>query len=284
MIVSVGEVVWDIFPDGKKVLGGAPVNVAYHLASLGLDMKVITCVGDDELGALTLQELVGLGLSLDGVQKGELATGQVQVSIDEDNEPHFDIVAPAAWDAIGVEDALKVVGDRRFDMVFGTLAQRDARSRSVIRALWRKATRRFYDVNLRPPFTTRDLVIESLQAADLVKLNNNELLIIAEWLSLGVQEKRDIGRIVLERFDLTAVVVTEGEAGAWLVSPEGYFEDGGVAVTVADTVGAGDSFFASLIEGYVHSRPWPEALHRANRRGAFVASQQGATPPMPDTI
>ncbi len=132
-----------------------------------------------------------------------------------------------------------------------------------------------------PPFTTKDLVIDSLKAADMVKVNADELGIIAYWHSCSV-DKKDAARELLQKFDNTVFVVTEGAQGAWLVTEDAYFEHPGVAVEVADTVGSGDAFFATLIEGYINKRPWPECLARANKRGAYVASQNGATPDMPE--
>ncbi|MDH3393027.1 MAG: PfkB family carbohydrate kinase, partial [Desulfobulbaceae bacterium] len=152
-IVTVGEVVWDVFPD-RRVLGGAPVNVAYHLHSLGIDVSVITRIGCDPLAEETLKHLGDLGLPLEGVQRdATLPTGRVNVTI-SDNEPSFDIVAPAAWDAIDYAPAGDLLGDQPFSLVFGTLAQRDLRSREAICRLRQQAVARFYDVNLRPPFTT----------------------------------------------------------------------------------------------------------------------------------
>lgn len=282
MIVSIGEVVWDIF-DHRRVLGGAPVNVAYHLHCLRMDVKVISRVGRDALADATLERLASLGLPLEGVQRDDtLPTGRVNVTVDERNEPHFDIVAPAAWDNIALDEAVKLVGDEPFSLVFGTLAQRDSRSRAAIRALWEKASSRFYDVNLRPPFTTRELVLDSLAKANVVKVNGDELAVIAGWAGVGETDPPTVARTLVKNLDLSALAVTEGASGAWVVTGDDFFEDGGSPVTVADTVGAGDAFFAALIEGYASGCSWPETLARANQRGGYVASQHGATPPMPE--
>lgn len=281
MIVSIGEIVWDIF-DNRRVLGGAPVNVAYHLHALGLSVEIITRVGPDELAVKTLDKITELGLSSKGVQKdGEYPTGQVVVTIGPNHEPRFDIVDPAAWDNIDLEKALQVADEEPFYLIFGTLAQRHAVSRTTIRALWKRASVRFYDINLRPPFTTRELVLESLTAADVIKMNGEEIARLAEWLDLVGKDKRNVAQELLSRFNLQAGIITEGKAGAWLVvSPDEYFEHPGFPVQVEDTVGAGDAFFAAFIEGYISQRPWADCLARANHRGAFVASQPGATPSM----
>ncbi|HET97555.1 MAG TPA: carbohydrate kinase [Desulfurivibrio alkaliphilus] len=299
MIVSVGEVVWDIFPE-REVLGGAPVNVAYHLATQGLPVRVITRVGRDQLGEATLTRLEELGLPLNGVQRDErLPTGRVKVSFGLDGEPAYEIVAPAAWDNIEPAPALAAAGEKPFALVFGTLAQRDPRSRRAILALAAAARFCFYDVNLRPPFTPRELVVASLEQADLVKVNGAELSQLGVWLGLAAADatatdhatRQALAAALRERYRLAALVVTEGAEGAWVVSAAGVFVGAGTPARVVDTVGAGDAFFASLIADYSARNPdwtdssaalpWPEILGRANRRGAYVASRAGATPPMP---
>ena len=283
LILAVGELVWDIFPE-RRVLGGAPVNVAYHLARLGQQVQAVTRIGNDALGAEARLRLEELGLSSLGVQEdAELPTGQVRVRVDGDGEPQFEIVAPAAWDAIALDPPLSLVGDRPFALVHGTLAQRDPRSRATIRALRESALLRCYDVNLRPPFTTAELVGASLAGADLVKVNSRELAILAEWFALPGEEK-EAARALCARFGVSVLAVSTGEKGAWLVAGGDFFSDPGVTVRVADTVGAGDAFFAALLDGYLRGRPWPEILQESNRRGAYVASRPGATPPMPSTL
>ena len=280
-IVAVGEVVWDFFPD-RRVLGGAPVNVAYQLRQLGVEVTVVTRIGSDGLAVETRQRLADLGLSLAGVQRDQaLPTGRVNVTIAGDHEPSFDIVAPAAWDAIDYASAAELLGDEPFALVFGTLAQRDPRSREAIQRLRQRAAVRFYDVNLRPPFTTPELVLASLAGADLVKLNGDELLLVGKWAAIDSGEKKMVAQQLLKKYNVSVLAVTEGGNGAWLMVGDQCYDHPGFPVTVADTVGAGDAFFATLIEGYLHARPWPECLARANRRGSYVAGQHGATPPMP---
>ena len=280
MILSIGEVVWDVFPD-KQILGGAPVNVAYHLHCLGLEVGVITRVGKDELGDRTIGSMAALGLPLDGVQSGEESTGRVNVTFDENNEHHFEIVSPAAWDRINLDKAMELVGDRSFDMVFGTLGQRDEISRRTIRSLWPMAGRLFYDVNLRPPHTTRPLVEDSLKAADLVKMNGEELLEIGRWQNLSDRERKTIARELMGHYNISVLIVTEGAEGAWLLDGDEYFYAEANPVEVSDTVGSGDAFFAALLAGYLEEMGWQECLARANERGGYVASKAGATPPMP---
>lgn len=277
-IVAVGEVVWDLFPN-RQALGGAPVNAAYHLQKLGRAVTVITRIGKDDLGAATLARLADLGLAASGVQRDpELATGQVLVTLGPDHEPHFEIMAPAAWDRIDPAVALAAAGPPPFTLLCGTLAQRDPRSREAIQALARAAALVFYDVNLRPPFTTRELVMGSLEMADLVKMNGRELAEVGGWHGWPGDAK-NIAKKLCARYDLAALAVTEGGQGAWALTAAGeFFEAAAEPVTVVDTVGAGDAFFAALIDAFLADRPWPEILQRANRLGGLVASQPGATP------
>ncbi|MCK5192731.1 MAG: carbohydrate kinase, partial [Desulfobulbaceae bacterium] len=159
MIISVGEIVWDIFGN-KQILGGAPLNVAYHLIQLGQQVKLVSRVGSDNLAASTLKQIIDIGLSADDIQQDDaLPTGQVVVTVGENNEPSFDIIAPAAWDAIG---KINIENKGPYHLVFGTLAQRSERTRETIRSLWTGADIKFYDVNLRPPFTPPELVLNSL--------------------------------------------------------------------------------------------------------------------------
>jgi len=282
MVVTVGEVVWDCFPD-RKVLGGAPLNVAYHLSSLGHDVLAVSRIGDDQLGRATLAKFRELNVSTAGVQiDAELQTGQVTVSFDQDNEPKFDIVAPAAWDAIEPIKALSEIADRPFSLVFGTLAQRDRRSRDAIVQLQDKASYRFYDVNLRPPYTIRELVLNSLVKADTVKVNEKELCILGNWCGLAAEmDRKKIAGNLIKQFGLEALVVTEGAGGAWIIVEGNYYQADAEPITIADTVGAGDAFFAALIHGKIQNRPWAQCLKEANRRGGYVASQAGATPKIP---
>lgn len=282
MIVSIGEIVWDIIAD-KKLLGGAPLNVAYHLSSYGLEVRLISRIGNDELADLTLGHIADLGLPVAGIQRDdELPSGRVMVTFDRNNEPSFDIAAPAAWDAIEAEPFL---GDAQpFHLVFGTLAQRFAPSRKAIRSLWDKAELLFYDVNLRPPFTPAEVVLDCLAASDVVKLNDDELRQVADWSGIADGSIPQRARALCRRLQLLCLAVTRGPAGALLVTKDGLFEHQGYPVKVADTVGAGDAFFATLIEGIIHKRPWQECLARANKRGSYVAGRPGATPPMQDFV
>ncbi|MFP3982751.1 MAG: carbohydrate kinase family protein [Desulfurivibrionaceae bacterium] len=283
MIISIGEVVWDIFSEGK-VLGGAPLNVAYHLKALGEEVKLISRVGSDELARETLERIESLGLSVSGIQQDDYyQTGQVRVYIDSNDEPSFDIVKPAAWDFI--EDVGPgLSGSTPFYLVFGSLAQRAPQSRRAIRSLWSLADLRFYDVNLRPPHTGRDIVFDSLEAADVVKANEEELQTICSWLTWREREATAQGGRLVNAYNLKALSVSCGRQGSMLITDDGVWEHPGFQVRVSDTVGAGDAFFADLIYGIIHGRSWQDCLKSANLRGAYVAGSNGATPFIPEEI
>lgn len=283
LIVSFGEIVWDQF-ENALILGGAPLNVAYHLHAAGWPVRIVSRIGRDELGRETLQRINQLGLPVTSIQEDiDLPTGRVLVSLDEDNEPSFEIAAPAAWDNIQADTVLSQLEGASFHLVFGTLAQRNETSRSTLYRLLEKADTIFYDVNLRPPYTKPELVRASLKAAHVAKVNREELLSLAYWFLQGRKGlPEEIGRELLISFDLSLLAVTDGERGAWLITRDECVEHSGFQVSVADPVGSGDAFFAALINGYLSGLPLDDCLQQANRQGAWVASQQGATPPYPE--
>jgi fructokinase len=281
LIVSMGEIVWDQFPEGR-VLGGAPLNVAYHLQARGLPVLLASRVGADELGQQTLARLAAIGLDPAAIEiDGQLPTGRVVVTMAANHEPHFEIEKPAAWDHIQATEMARLVNGRPFHLVCGTLAQREQESRDTIRRLWQQATTIFYDVNLRPPFTPMEHVRASLQAAQVVKVNSDELAVVNDVLVGARGPEEEVAAALLAAFDLRLLAVTRGSAGALLVGPEGWHAHPGFPVTVADTVGSGDAFFAGIIAGFLAGADPADSLAAANRLGAYVASRPGATPAYP---
>ncbi|HHB75183.1 MAG TPA: carbohydrate kinase [Desulfobulbus sp.] len=282
-IVSFGEIVWDQFENGRT-LGGAPLNVAYHLHAAGWPARIVSRIGRDALGRETLNVVTGLGLPVTTIQQDpDLPTGLVLVSLGRDGEPNFEIAAPAAWDNIQDGPVLAQMGETPFHLVFGTLAQRSEISRRSLYRLLKQATLKFYDVNLRPPHTTPELVHNSLIAADVVKANHDELIFLADrFLKEKTGSARETGHALLNHFNLALLAVTDGARGASLITKDGYATHGGYKVKVVDPVGSGDAFFAALIGGYLEKLPLDECLRRANYQGAWVAGRQGATPSYPD--
>ncbi|PLX48145.1 MAG: carbohydrate kinase [Desulfobulbaceae bacterium] len=281
LIVSIGEIVWDQFPE-RRVLGGAPLNVAYHLQARGLQVLAASRIGDDDLGRETLAKVREIGLSPEAIQIDDRRpTGRVVVSMASDSEPSFDIKKPAAWDHIQASEVERLLAGRPFHLVCGTLAQRQPESRQAIRRLWRQADTIFYDVNLRPPYTPMAHVRESLAAARVVKVNSDELRQLNAALVGRRGSEEEVAAALLQAFDLQLLAVTRGSDGALLVNRHQSCAHPGFPVTVADTVGSGDAFFAGIIAGFLAGDSLAHCLEEANRLGSYVASRPGATPAYP---
>jgi fructokinase len=276
-ILCVGEVLWDALPEGL-FLGGAPFNVACHLRAAGVPAAMVSRVGDDRLGEEVLRRAVRYGVDVDLIQVDPaLPTGFVRVAVDEAGDPRYEILAPAAWDAIEPNDLLlRRAGEARA-IVFGSLAQRDAASRATIERLWQVDARMVFDVNLRPPHDDREVVRRSLLRADVVKLSVAELRQVAGWFDLP-DDLHDAVTALAETFECPVVCVTRGSAGAVLWHDGRWSEHEGFKVEVRDTVGAGDAFLAVLLAGLLAGEADAALLQHANLIGAYVATQFGAVP------
>ncbi|MFW5972642.1 MAG: carbohydrate kinase family protein [Bacteroidota bacterium] len=276
-ILCVGEILWDALPAGL-FLGGAPFNVACHLHALGNEVHLVSRVGDDVLGREALRRLHDRGLSGDLVQiDDEVPTGFVRVSLDDRGVPGYEIVEPAAWDFIRATPEAVARASGASAIVFGTLAQRSMRSREALRELLRTDALKVIDLNLRPPYDDPAVIEWSLEVADVVKLSDGELDYLRDLLSLPVDPVNSLHALG-ERFSLDSVCVTAGADGATLWQQGNVFRHLGYNVRVQDTVGAGDAFLAALLTGLLRGVAGEELLDLANRLGAFVASQSGATP------
>ena len=284
-VVCIGELLWDVFSDGQRLLGGAPANVSYHLTQLGVSTQLISRVGSDELGEAARTELNHCGVSTAGLQvDSDLPTGTALVDIGSNNAVKYSITTPAAWDAIEPGE----ISPKRA-VVFGTLAQRDVRTRATLRALAKSAAERIYDVNLRHPHTSVSVVAESLRFATVVKMNDEEAVLLAKILNIP-SEPKAFAHFIMERYGPRAVCVTLGERGSRIATNDEWVEVEGTSVQVVDSIGAGDAFLAALVAGLLARTPWPETLARANQIGAWVASKRGAMPtyrsnhPPPDVV
>lgn len=291
LIVALGEVLWDLLPGGKQ-LGGAPANFAYHAAQLGADARIVSAVGDDALGREILDRLTGLGLdtSLVAVDPHH-PTGTVGVSL-EAGQPTYTIHEGVAWDFIPTTPELLEVVGRADCVCFGTLAQRSMVSRDTIWAALgraRRATTRLLDINFRQHYYERDIVGWSVSRADVLKLNDHELPILGELLSVP---EHDPARQARSLVDYLAgapgvVAVTRGDRGSLLsVGREGEDDEEHPGYPVrpgmlADAVGAGDAFTAALAVGLLKGLPLARINDNANRLAAYVCTQPGATPAIP---
>ena len=276
-ILCIGEVLWDSLPRGL-FLGGAPFNVACHLRMLGETVHMASRIGDDELGRQILRRLAQKGLSPDDIQiDPQHPTGMVNVTLAQKDQPSYEIVAPSAWDFIEADQALRRKAAEARVLVFGSLAQRSERSRGTLETLRRIVPLNVFDINLRPPFIDRGVIAASLADAHLVKLNDQELGQLSEWFGLGSRLRPAVTALA-ERFQCATVCVTRGAEGALLWHGGEWFEQPGIAVEVKDAVGAGDAFLAGLIHTLLAGKNGAAMLRFANALGAYVASQDGATP------
>jgi len=276
-IACFGEMLWDVLPTGKQP-GGAPLNVAVHLHNFGLDAQLISRVGHDDLGNELRAFVADKGLSTRYVQRGEThLTGVVKANLSNSMEVTYQIVKPVAWDYIQYDAALSQLVETAEAFVFGSLAARHSPSRETLYRLLQQARLKVFDVNLRPPHYSRDVVTYLLRQADVVKLNHHELAEILGWFGVNPDEKSAL-RWLAERFQLQAVCVTKGADGATLWAGQQLHSSPGIAVRVQDTIGSGDAFLAALLRGWLAGHPPAEYLAFACAAGGLVASHQGATP------
>lgn len=276
-IACFGEMLWDVLPTGKQP-GGAPLNVAVHLHNFGLDAAIISRVGHDDLGAELIAFVESKGISTHYVQRGEThLTGVVKANVSDSMEVTYQIVKPVAWDFIQYDVALSQLVETAEAFVFGSLASRHSPSRETLYRLLQQAPLKVFDVNLRPPHYSRDVVTYLLRQADVVKLNHHELEEIMGWFGASPDEETAL-RWLAERFQLQAVCVTKGADGAALWTGQQLYRSAGIAVQVQDTIGSGDAFLAALLRGWLAGQPPADYLAFACAAGSLVASYQGATP------
>jgi len=281
IVVGLGELLWDLFPAGKQ-LGGAPANFAYITSLLGDDGIPASRLGEDSLGAEAIRRLGDLGLSTEFIQQdADHPTGTVKVAVDSAGQPCFEIADPVAWDFFNWVSEWQALAQRTDAVCFGTLAQRSPRSRTTMHNFLlgtHPGAVRVCDVNLRQNFFTAEVVAESMKLATVVKLNHEELPRVMRLFELEHRGEEDSARRLLSSYDLDLVCITRGTNGSLLLSPDQRVEHPGFKVRVADTVGAGDAFTAALVHGYLRGIPLAQINETANRVGAWVASQPGATP------
>ena len=280
-IVGLGEVLWDLLPGGRQ-LGGAPANFAYFASLLGDRGIVASRVGEDELGRHAEAMLRRLGSCTEYLQRDPVhPTGSVQVHLDAAGQAQFEIAQPVAWDFLQWTPAWKRLAEAAEAVCFGSLAQRSPASREAIQQFLR-STRpqalRVFDVNLRPPFYSAEVLEMSLALSNVVKLNHDELPILAAMLGMARPSERAAAEALFHAYNSKLVCVTRGGCGSLLISAQGVDEHPGFRVKVGDTVGAGDAFAATLVHHCLLGSSLAEINDKANRVGAWVASQVGATP------
>jgi fructokinase len=277
-------VLWDVFPDGEH-FGGAPANVAVHAAALGAQAAMVSAVGRDAHGDAALERLAAVGVNCDAVARlADHPTGVVHVSVDGAGMPSYDIAEGSAWDCLQWTALVERAAARADAICFGTLAQRSAVSRATIqRAVAATGAHawRLLDVNLRQSYYDAGVLTGSLELANVVKLNQEELPVVAGLCGIGRGPPVGQLRALCERFELKLAVLTRGPAGSLIVSRTGVWGAVAPRTTIADTVGAGDAFTAAFLVGILAGRSLDKVNERANAVAAYVCSQPGATPPIP---
>jgi fructokinase len=276
-IICIGEILWDSLPSGL-FLGGAPLNVSLHLHNLQQKTSIVSRVGDDRLGTEALRRIKNKGISTDLIQVDDKhETGFVAVELDEERNPQYQIEEPVAWDYIQAADFLHERLKNAWGLIFGSLAQRNRITRDTIKELYAAQCRKIFDINLRPPFVDRSTIESSLNAADILKMNEDELHQLAAWFDLPGSMENAV-RNLSQKFSCPIIAVTRGEYGAVLLYRNEWLNHSGYKIDVADTVGAGDAFTAALLVGIKSLKSAQDILAFANAAGAYVASKKGAIP------
>ncbi|MBG0791521.1 MAG: carbohydrate kinase [Desulfovibrionaceae bacterium] len=285
LAIGLGEILWDVLPDART-LGGAPANFAYHMNALGGAGIPVSRVGDDDLGREALSILATNGLIIDAVSVDPIhPTGTVGARIDQAGAATYVFPDNVAWDFITLTDAALALAARADAVCFGTLAQRSPVSRQAIRDFLRAVPNalKVFDINLRQDFHTPAVIAESLALADVLKINDDELAAVTGMFSLPGGEREAL-RALMDRHGLALCVLTRGDKGSLLLSPDGESDLPGTPVRVADTIGAGDSFTAALTLARLSGRSLDETNRYAARVAAHVCGRPGGMPVMPDEL
>lgn len=275
--VCFGEILWDVLPTAT-LPGGAPMNVAYHLKKLGNESAMISRIGNDGWGKKLIQLLTENKINCANVQTDEkLQTGKVNATIGRNNEVTYDIIKPVAWDNISWQDNFESLISNADYFVFGSLAARSSLSQTTLFKLLELAKYKVFDVNLRAPHYNKEIVEKLLPAVQILKLNEDELVIVSDWFGTVKTEEERIN-MLQNRFNISTIVVTKGGEGAVLNCVGKFYEHKAYKVNVADTVGAGDCFLAALITKLSLKESPENALQYACAAGALIAGYSGACP------
>ncbi len=288
LVIGMGEALWDVLPEGRKI-GGAPANFAFHAGQAGMDARVVSAVGRDALGDETLLTLQQKGLNTDAVARVDFPTGVVQVTLSEGGIPQYDICEGVAWDNIPFTPALDELARNAQAVCWGSLAQRSEVSRNCIYRFLdampsEQGRLKVFDINLRQHFYSIDVIEASCQRANVLKINEEELVIVSELLRLGTPQVEQQCRLLMERFSLDMLVLTCGSNGSYIFTPVETSFRVTPLVQVADTVGAGDSFTATLVADLLKGASVGVAHEHAVQLAAYVCTQQGAMAEWPEAL
>lgn len=286
IIAGIGEILWDVIGDSEK-LGGAPINFAFHSAQLGAEAYAISSIGADNRGEEALRILRNSGMTTAHITRIEGApTGYVTAQIDDRGVATYDFPDNVAWDRIRIEAATLALAVRLDAVCFGSLAQRSPTSKKAIQdylAAVRPDALKIFDLNIRQNFYSRELIRSSLEQADVLKLNDDEIEIVAEMEGLHGQAEEKLQQLII-LYGLKLAALTRGGKGSLLVSRESVSDHPGVKTEILDTIGAGDSFTAVTALGMLRGYPLAMINDQANRVAAFVCSRKGAMVTLPEEL
>ena len=287
IIVGMGEALWDVLPEGKKI-GGAPANFAYHVSQFGFDSRVVSAVGNDDLGDEILKVFKEKQLKHQ-LQTVNYPTGTVQVTLDDNGIPCYDIKEGVAWDNIPFTDDLKRLALSTRAVCFGSLAQRNEVSRTSINRFLDtmpdgEGQLKIFDINLRQGFFTKDIIRDSCQRCNVLKINDEELVAISRLFGYAGIDLQDKCWILLAKYNLKMLILTCGTNGSYVFTPGVVSFQETPKVPVADTVGAGDSFTATFTAALLKGKSVPEAHKLAVEVSAYVCTQSGAMPELPQVL
>lgn len=284
IVVGMGEALWDVLPEGKKI-GGAPANFAYHVSQFGLPGYVVSAVGDDALGKEIVENFTSKGLN-QLIAEVPYPTGTVQVEIDQAGIPQYDIKENVAWDNIPYTESLEALAKRTKAVCFGSLAQRNVVSRETINRFLDAMPQTddslvVFDVNLRQGFYNKEILCNSMSRCNILKINDEELVTVSRMFGYPGIDLQDKCWILLGKYNLKMLILTCGINGSYVFTPGNVSFQPTPKVEVADTVGAGDSFTAAFISSILKGRSVQEAHSRAVRTSAYVCTKKGAMPILP---
>lgn len=283
VVVGLGEILWDVFPE-RKILGGAPANFAYHISQFGFEGYAVSAIGNDNLGKEILESLGQKNLK-HLLQTTPFPTGTVQVTLSGAGIPSYEICENVAWDNIPFSEEMKKLAEKTDVVCFGSLAQRNEVSQKTIHQFldaMSSDSLKIFDINLRLHFYNREIIEKSLQKANIFKINDEELVKIAQMFNIKGDEKA-ICEYFLKEFKLKVLILTKGTDGSLILTPSEVSSLPTPKVQVADTVGAGDSFTAAFTAAYLHGKSLAQAHQLAVEVSAYVCQQHGAMPKLADT-
>ena len=284
VVAAIGEVLWDVYPDAAR-FGGAPANFVCHAAALGADTPLVSAVGEDDFGYRALATLSSHNVDITSIVRDQThSTGYVDVTLDASGRASYRFADDVAWDHVGWADVLSLLAQQVDAVCFGSLAQRSSETRETVRRFvgaTPPGTLRMFDVNLRHNFFDKEVIDTSMRLATAVKLNVEELPVVARLCDVQGGDQLEQLRALLNRYELRIAALTCGPDGALLVTSEQVSECAAFPTDVVDTVGAGDAFTAALVMDFLQGVPLGEINRHANAVASFVCSQAGAVAPLP---